>query len=441
MNPMGRKTTKDGAKFRQQYLANLALEASNIQTNTNANLIFRETGSTPAKSTDPRNATEKYAGLEGKKQLIRDTLSGANIMTTHVAEDVIQSLTGPEIDFFNSYREFIMTDFKPRNIPAKVFIDYLRRLIKKTNVTKGVEYGLQQETGAGILINSQLALATSITPDFIDRQILKLREAGIDEGLIRGFGEKLDRIAQLAITPDEVEKLNELLDSQSASRGAAIMELLSEVSEALPAAEDVESETSEVARTGDMRPLFAMFDGSEEVAASSREARALLARHRAERSASRAPNDEEDSESDIDADSPFARPPPSEGSEYGEEAKEERSVLGEEKEGEFISIAELPPLIDSERRAIMNEIAKNEQESNIFARFRRMSVVDKRRELQQDYRVDPEELKDLGNDDLTDIYLNLHQRRYNRGAGLSGCGLIKRKKKTKDCRREKRRLY
>jgi hypothetical protein len=179
-----------------------------------------------------------------------------------------------------------------------------------------------------------------------------------------------------------------------------------------------------------MRPLFAMFDGSEEVAASSREARALLARHRAERSASRAPNNDEDSESDIDADSPFVRPPPSEGSEYGEETKEQGSVLGEEKEGEyaFISIAGIPQLIDSERRAIMAEISKNERESNIFARFKRMSVVDKRRELQQDYRVDPEELKDLGNDDLTDIYLVLHQRRFG-GAGLSGCGLIKKKKK------------
>jgi hypothetical protein len=449
MNPTGRKTTKDGAKFRQQYLANLALEASNIQTNTNANIIFKETGSTPSKSTDPRNATEKYAGLEGKKQLIRDTLSGANIMSTHVAEDVIQTLSGPEIDFFDSYREFIMSDFKPRNVPAKVFIDYLRRLIKKTNITKGVEYGLQQETGAGILINSQLALATSITPDFIDRQILKLREAGIDERLIGGFKQKLDTIAQLAITPDEVEQLNTILDSQAASRGAAIMELISEIAEAIPAAEDVESEVSEASRTGDMRPVFASLDGVERVGPTREELLEQLRRNRTSRSALRAPNDDEDSESDIDADSPFARPPPSEGSEYGEEAKEERSVLGEEKEGGYAyrNISRFGQLIDAERRLIMNDIAKNEHESGVFAQFKRMSVVDKRRVLEREHRVNPEDMRDLGNDDLTDLYLNIWSRDHRfvyqpqeaqeavaegrlAGHGLRGRGLIKKKPKT-----------
>jgi len=433
MNPTGRKTAKDGAKFRQQYLANLALEASNIQTNTNANLIYKETGASPTKSTDPRNATERYAGLEGKKQLMRDELSGSNIMTTHVAEDVIQELREPEIDFFTQYREFIMKDFKPRNVPAKVFIEYLRRLIHKTNLTKGVEYGLQQGTGNSILINSQLALATSITPEFVRKQVDILERAGdVPAHVITEVENRLQKLTRLATTPEEAAQLNTILESQAASKGVAIMELMSEIAEAMPARDEIETEIGELARGrgADMGAFYGLFDGVEAASRASAEMRGEL------RDVLRS------SASSLGKDAVFA--PPSDAPVWGapgeegdvsssdEEAKEEREDLQEEK-SQYADTSG-PPLSDESRQEILDSLP--EREAQLFEKFRASSLVGKKQIL-TNANVDPREIaasqggvNDAPIKDLFLLVLANRNRIRVKGNGLKGRGLIKRRQKT-----------
>jgi len=431
MNPTGRKTAKDGAKFRQQYLANLALEASNIQTNTNANLIYKETGASPTKAIDPRNATEKYAGLEGKKQLMKDELSGANIMTTHVADDVIQELREAEIDFFTQYREFIMKDFKPKNVPAKVFIDYLRRLIHKTNLTKGVEYGLQQTTGNGILINSQLALATSITPEFVKRQVETLQNAGnVPPHVITEVGSKLDKLTRLATTPEEAAQLNTILESQAASKGVAIMELMSEIAEYIPARDEIEAEIDELARNRgrNMNGFFGLFDGADSAARAAAEMRDELG------AAARS------SVASLGKDAIF--PPPSDAPIWGapdegdisssdEEAKE--GELQEEK-GEYADTS--GPLLNKDtRQEIYEGISINPRDAQLFEKFEASSLVGKKQILANE-GADPREIAaaqgGVNNGPIRDLFLLLLANRNGvrvRGNGLRGCG-IKRRQKT-----------
>ena len=63
MNPP-RRNPLDGDKYREQYLNNLLLQASNNQRNWNANLIYKNTQQTPSQPTDYRTTTEKFADVE-----------------------------------------------------------------------------------------------------------------------------------------------------------------------------------------------------------------------------------------------------------------------------------------------------------------------------------------------------------------------------------------
>jgi hypothetical protein len=154
MNPNTAKTPTDRAKYRANYMANLALEASNNQKNLNANQIFRATGQTPSQPTDTRTTTEKYADTERLKIELR---AGLATLTDGInASLIVESLSPQEVRFATTQFPFIVQDLKPKwalGIPAGVFVAYLRRLLEKFRVTEGVELGLQQETGNQILLS------------------------------------------------------------------------------------------------------------------------------------------------------------------------------------------------------------------------------------------------------------------------------------------------
>jgi hypothetical protein len=158
---------------RKLYLSNLALEASNNQKNLNANQIYKETGASPNQVTDKRTTTDKYAGDVGMKQLVKDTIAGADFMNAIEAGQVVDKLNAEDIDFFLKYKSFILTDFKGRGVPAKVFVDYLHRLREKQETNAGVEFGLADNTSQALLETiSNLAIDAEK-----DKQFGKLVEA------------------------------------------------------------------------------------------------------------------------------------------------------------------------------------------------------------------------------------------------------------------------
>ena len=57
----------DAAKLRQNYLANLSLQANINDMNLQANKIFKKTGQTPTQPTDNRTTAEKLADVERLK--------------------------------------------------------------------------------------------------------------------------------------------------------------------------------------------------------------------------------------------------------------------------------------------------------------------------------------------------------------------------------------
>ena len=141
----------DSAKYREQYLSNLRLQASNDQKNLNANIIFKQTGRTPTQLTDMRTTTEKFADIEGLRIEVRSALQSSGILNAIGANEVSVQLSPTELQYFVQFKDFLIKEFKGRNVPSPVFTAYLQRQYQKQQKTNGVDFGLQQETGRDIL--------------------------------------------------------------------------------------------------------------------------------------------------------------------------------------------------------------------------------------------------------------------------------------------------
>ena len=75
MSGQPNRNPTDPSKFRQQYLANLALEANINDKNLQANKIYKKTGEVPSQMTDNRTTAEKLADIERLKIDVRSELS------------------------------------------------------------------------------------------------------------------------------------------------------------------------------------------------------------------------------------------------------------------------------------------------------------------------------------------------------------------------------
>jgi hypothetical protein len=155
MNPQTRKNPLDGAKYREQYLSNLRLQASNDQKNQNANMVFKNTGQTPSKLPDTRTTTEKQGDIEALKVDLRSKLT--QITDGVIASQIIGELTADQIRFAVDKWGTIEPDMKKQfssGVPSSAFIAYLNRLIQKFQLTEGVETGLQQSSGNAIIMSN-----------------------------------------------------------------------------------------------------------------------------------------------------------------------------------------------------------------------------------------------------------------------------------------------
>ena len=156
MNPKNRKNPLDGAKFREAYLSNLRLQASNDQRNQNANMIFKNTGQTPSRPPDTRTTTERASDIEALKVDLRSKLN--QITDGVIASQIVGELTPSQIRFAVDKWGTIEPDMKKQfasGVPSSAFIAYLNRLVEKFQLTDGVETGLQQN-GQLIMSNTQI---------------------------------------------------------------------------------------------------------------------------------------------------------------------------------------------------------------------------------------------------------------------------------------------
>ena len=102
----------DQAKFRQQYMANLALEAIVNDKNFQANKIYKKTGQVPSQMTDTRTTAEKLADVERLKIDVRSELS--EIADGMEANAIVQALPAFELQFLAQHIKEIVADTSVR---------------------------------------------------------------------------------------------------------------------------------------------------------------------------------------------------------------------------------------------------------------------------------------------------------------------------------------
>jgi hypothetical protein len=182
---------RDKKKFRDQYLANLQLENANNQLNLNASKMYASTGASSQQATQ-MTATEKFSGLEGLKQIAKDFMVSNKFLNPFAAADAGNMFTPEEITFINQYSQFMATDFKGRNVPAQIFVNYVRKLLEKLSKTEGVDYGLQQTSGSGVLLSEE-PIYTQEDFDYVE---YAYTEKGYSSEIIKQMTDKMKDLAQ-----------------------------------------------------------------------------------------------------------------------------------------------------------------------------------------------------------------------------------------------------
>jgi hypothetical protein len=258
----------DKDKFRKEWLANLALSASNNQLNQNASNMFKQTGASSLVK-DFITPTEKAAKAEGDKALVKDYLSGNRFMNSYTAGEVANNLLRPDdLRFILEYQDYIAQDFKPREVPGEVFVNYVRRLKEKTKRTQGVEFGLQEVSA------HQLLSGLNIEP-LLRIQEFKQRIEGaeeLDERQKAQLLRLLSRWEGLLLTQDGAERIAALGPDDAEEA----LSLNSRISDEVPNLDGFEDDLS----TGDVDNLRDSLTPSDEAVAMGLELNEILARGR-----------------------------------------------------------------------------------------------------------------------------------------------------------------
>jgi len=193
------KNPLDVAKFRNEYLANLALEVKNNDLNLQANKVYIRTGA-PSQPTDTRTTSEKLADLYRLRIDIRSKLG--EIMSGDNAQKVVDGLDENEARFLAQQIETIVADLKPKfalGVPADVFNPYFQKYMRKYLETQGVDYGLQQESGRQLLANQQTIMNTIVSAQDIrdikdSLEVLGLQNTLLGRKIETNLKETLDAI-------------------------------------------------------------------------------------------------------------------------------------------------------------------------------------------------------------------------------------------------------
>jgi hypothetical protein len=168
----------DASKFRQNYLANLALQAQLNDMNLQANKVYKKTGQTPSQVTDTRLTAEKLADVERLKIDVRSQLT--QIADGQQADSIVQQLSPEALRYTAQHIIEIINEIKPKyklGVIAEIFIPYINKRMQMSQETQDVNYGLQQTTGRHILLGLDQIMNDMVNQKMLDDVAVALNES------------------------------------------------------------------------------------------------------------------------------------------------------------------------------------------------------------------------------------------------------------------------
>lgn len=275
MNLQTRKNPTDQAKYVANYMANLALQASNNQKNLNANMIFKQTGISPSAAApkDLRTTTEKASDRASMIIEVRNFLTSTKIGTISSANGVAQELTNDELIFVIRYKQFIERDFKSRDAPTPVIINYIRKLLAREEFTDGVELGLQQETGNDIVLGLEQIARDMVRPSDLDNLIREVNRAG---RMLHGQGERLSHevsngLGEMVRLLDSVDMSLQRMQNVAPMDRADLYEMINMAVQNLPTRAELRQEMDALERSIQRQDRDGMVDQLVEINARTKQ--------------------------------------------------------------------------------------------------------------------------------------------------------------------------
>jgi hypothetical protein len=218
MSGQRKRNPTDASKFRQTYLANLALEANINDRNLQANKIFKKTGVAPNQLTDQRTTAEKLADVERLKIDLRSQLG--QIMDGENANAFVEATNVGDLTFLAQHIEEIVKDIKPKykyGITADIFARYLDSYIQRAQQTNEVNFGLQQAAGANLILGVQQILGDMIRPQDLQMLARYLRDHtnDINRQLYQALMRDISALIQVLPTAQDLQAMENTLDANT----------------------------------------------------------------------------------------------------------------------------------------------------------------------------------------------------------------------------------
>jgi len=210
----------DASKFREAYMSNLNLRIALDDKNLQANKLYNRTGQLPVQPSDFRTTEEKLADVLSLRAEVRSQLGTITDGTN--ANNIAQQLSPPELVFYAQQSGLINNIIKERfskGVQADIFVPYLRKYMADSAANKGVASGLQQVSGANLLLNAEnIARNIATGPDYNG-----LLEAYIGTGIdIKPYIQEAmsvlptpDIFSRIYIIPDENLKFSVLEEANN----------------------------------------------------------------------------------------------------------------------------------------------------------------------------------------------------------------------------------
>jgi hypothetical protein len=236
MIPAPRKPT-DTAKFRETYLNELRMEEANLDRQRKALTMLEETGAPPMQRDDTRSVYEKRRDLEFLKISILGDLK--DLTDGREAAIILSSLDGDEILFVADNMPIIKSDIMPKfqfGIPAMAFLPYVRTLMKNSQESIGINYGLQQNGARNYITTGSVIsrkLPTDATLSNLEEEVNKLGDSDLKRRIKDMIGIMRTQVPQ----PEEILAL----DQMKGIEAATLKKLLDDVVENIPTKKQIET--------------------------------------------------------------------------------------------------------------------------------------------------------------------------------------------------------
>jgi hypothetical protein len=191
-------------------------------------MILKQTGATPTVPTDFRATTEKYADFEGMKILLESNLK--SITNGMNASSIVAQLTPQEVSFATNAFPLIKETLSKRyalGVPADIAVQFIRDLQRKEAQTRGVEFGIQQSTGEGILLSAQQILNTLASVKDYDALRVIIQQAPASSVRSRALSE-ISQVSSLLPSAGDLNRLERIDPEVGSDLDEILNELLSD---------------------------------------------------------------------------------------------------------------------------------------------------------------------------------------------------------------------